>query len=385
MMQQHRNPALSGSGALVAFDTTSSGMGGDIDLGDGRQIVLRNRTAGTTELISKQANGQYGWGMSQKPWISDNGRYVAYETTATNLYVADVNGQVSDVLRHDRTTGVTTAASRIWNSISTGNDFSNTGTVSDDGNVVAFRSAATNLVAYDANGATDAYIREFSLDYAPFNSLTALAHQIAQDVGGQPATASEIKLVNDYLRQGLYTPDSLVALVATAPTGWAKNYAPVVRLYWSFFLRPPDKAGMEYWVGQYVGGSSLPAIAAKFAQSNEFKTTYGSLSNSAFVTLVYQNVFERHPDAGGLAFWTAQLDQKKKTRGDVMTNFSESSEGKRYLAPRIDSVVVFYFMLRQVPGKPQLDTLAGIVRTYSIADVARLVRLSPEYAARITP
>ena len=44
-----------------------------------------------------------------------------------------------------------------------------------------------------------------------------------------------------------------------------------------------------------------------FARSPEFIARYGALDNAEFVSLVYQNVLGRNPDAAGFAFWTRQL------------------------------------------------------------------------------
>ncbi|MCB1039005.1 MAG: DUF4214 domain-containing protein, partial [Acidimicrobiales bacterium] len=122
------------------------------------------------------------------------------------------------------------------------------------------------------------------------------------------------------------------------------------RLYWAFFLRKPDPSGLSYWISKYQGGASLASIAQKFAQSSEFKNRYGALSNGAYVKQVYLNVFERQPDAGGLAYWTGKLDRKEISRGQVLVNFSESSEGKRRLAPQVHLLLISLGMLRTVPS-----------------------------------
>lgn len=159
----------------------------------------------------------------------------------------------------------------------------------------------------------------------------------------------------------------------------------MTRLYWSFFLRVPDKGGLDYWVGRYAAGASLAKIAATFSQSSEFQNTYGALSNSAFVTLIYQNIFGRDPDAGGLAYWTAKLDSGAKTRGDVMVSFSESSEGRRVLAPPVDLVLVHLGMLRVMPADPTFTSWRKALEagTLVIEQYARLVRGSTPYDNRI--
>jgi hypothetical protein len=77
----------------------------------------------------------------------------------------------------------------------------------------------------------------------------------------------------------------------------------VTRLYLAYFLRAPDYGGGQFWLNSLRVGVSLEQISQSFAQSAEFIQRYGNLTNSEFVMRVYQNVLEREPDAGGLAFW----------------------------------------------------------------------------------
>ncbi len=100
----------------------------------------------------------------------------------------------------------------------------------------------------------------------------------------------------------------------------------VYRLYTAYFLREPDTAGWNYWLGIYgQTPASLETISWSFAASNEFRLRYGSLDNRSFVQLVYANVLGRAPDAGGWDHWTNALN-RGYGRGAVMLAFSESQE-----------------------------------------------------------
>ena len=101
--------------------------------------------------------------------------------------------------------------------------------------------------------------------------------------------------------------------------------------------------------------------------------------------LVYENVFERQPDAGGLAFWTGKLDRKEITRGGVIVEFSESSEGKRRLAGPTDITLISLAMLRTVPG-PAL--WAALYPTMDAGEkqaawIGRQILASAAYQARV--
>jgi len=97
------------------------------------------------------------------------------------------------------------------------------------------------------------------------------------------------------------------------------------RLYRAFFLRQPSAANLSYWVSLANGGASLDAIADQFVASAEFQNRYGSLSNEAFVALVYQNVLNRPADSDGYNHWLTQL-YAGMSRGTLMIGFSESVE-----------------------------------------------------------
>lgn len=100
----------------------------------------------------------------------------------------------------------------------------------------------------------------------------------------------------------------------------------VFRLYCAYFLRAPDAGGRAFWKTQFANGTPIDEISEAFAQSPEFNTLYGESTGTSFVQLVYANVLDRAPDDEGLAFWAGQIDIGARTRGTVMTGFSEAPE-----------------------------------------------------------
>jgi Ca2+-binding RTX toxin-like protein len=109
----------------------------------------------------------------------------------------------------------------------------------------------------------------------------------------------------------------------TSPTLHAGQ---IFRLYGATLARAPDAGGFEGWTDALGSGRGLVGIAAGFVDSAEFKQKYGNTDNTQFVTLLYQNVLGRAPDAGGLASWKNLLDAGTQTRTQVVTGFSESAE-----------------------------------------------------------
>ncbi len=162
--------------------------------------------------------------------------------------------------------------------------------------------------------------------------------------------------------------------------------APVVRLYFAYFLRIPDYAGLNFWIGQFKAGSSLDTISQAFASSAEFNLTYGSLTNSQFVNLVYQNILGRAADAGGLAFWTGQLNSMAMNRGQVMAAFSESPEYKIVIGNSVYVTMMYVGMLRRSPDQGGFDFWKGYLMSGNsgLALINGFI-VSAEYRNRFLP
>ena len=162
--------------------------------------------------------------------------------------------------------------------------------------------------------------------------------------------------------------------------------APVVRLYFAYFLRIPDYAGLNFWLGSRRSGTSLDAISANFAGSAEFQSRYGSLDNAQFVTLIYQNVLGRPADAQGQAFWTAELDSGRRTRGQVMLYFSESAEYRAPIANEVYVTMAYTGMLRRAPDQGGFDFWVNHLDTgNSPASLIDGFYNAPEYRSRFLP
>ena len=152
-------PAISADGRFVAFLSGSSNLVSPVTNGMA-QVFVRDRVSGTTELVSVDSSGAQANGhcASYGLAISANGRYVAFESAATNLVSLDTNA-TNDVFIHDRTSGTTERVS-IDSSGAQGNNQSFSPSVSADGRYVAFLSGASNLVSLDTNGTNDVFVHD---------------------------------------------------------------------------------------------------------------------------------------------------------------------------------------------------------------------------------
>jgi Tol biopolymer transport system component len=99
-----------------------------------------------------------GNGASYSPAISADGRYVAFESQASNLVPTDTN-RTSDIFVHDRRLGGTSRVS-VSSGMNQGYRSSEAAAISADGRYVAFVSQASNLVADDTNRNWDIFVRD---------------------------------------------------------------------------------------------------------------------------------------------------------------------------------------------------------------------------------
>ena len=114
--------------------------------------------AATVERVSVGPGGAQANQYSVDPVISPDGRFVAFLSGATNLVAGDTNG-AQDVFIRDRQAGVTERVSVGQGDVQ-GNNPSLAPAMAADGRYVAFESEATNLVAGDTNGLRDVFVRD---------------------------------------------------------------------------------------------------------------------------------------------------------------------------------------------------------------------------------
>ena len=133
-----------------------------------------------------------------------------------------------------------------------------------------------------------------------------------------------------------------------------QSVAPVSRLYLAAFRRAPDAPGLDNWVTYVRAGNSLQSVADAFVASEEFQLTYGSLDDTQYVTLLYQNVLGRAPDPTGLQDWVNLLGSGS-TRGQVLVGFSESPEGIALFAPTVRTFLHYFAFLNATPTQADLD------------------------------
>jgi Tol biopolymer transport system component len=155
-------PVISADGNTVAFDTNATTLvSGDTNGFD--DVFVHDRLAGTTQRISTHSNGTQGNKHSWRASISSDGRFVAFISSASNLVSGDTqmcwSSNCADSFVHDRQLSMTSRVS-LANDGTQANAASLYPSISGNGRYVAFESSASNLVEGDTNGYLDAFVRD---------------------------------------------------------------------------------------------------------------------------------------------------------------------------------------------------------------------------------
>lgn len=247
-----------------------------------------------------------------------------------------------------------------------------------------YNAAAVNA-AYSLSAAEPAKLRAKVANsaFAPqANASAFVMAQVADFLGGTaPSSAWSQRSVED-LEGAVVTPKQFIADILDE-TGAAGVTAPTIRLYLGYFLRLPDYGGLDYWIRKVRAGTSLDIASSQFAGGSEFLRRYGELDNEGFLIQIYQNLFGRDPDAGGLSYWKRRLDGGAK-RGWVMRQFCESDEYKRKTAAQVAVIQLHAAMLKKMPTadeyKRWTDWLGAAAS--GRADLAEYLRTSEAYVSR---
>jgi len=151
------DPSLSADGRWVAFTSDANNLvSGDIN--NSSDVFVKDLQSGTLVRASSDALGAGAGGASYDASLSDDGRLVAFTSAAEDLVNGDTNRD-SDVFVKDLQTGVVTLVSTDANGAQA-NDDSSQAALSGNGRYVAFESLAGNLVNGDTNESSDVFVKD---------------------------------------------------------------------------------------------------------------------------------------------------------------------------------------------------------------------------------
>ena len=230
-------PSISAEGRFVAFHSTARNLVSG-DTNGTWDIFVHDRQTGQTTRVSVASDGSEANRWSSVPSISANGRYVAFDSGASNL-ASGKTTSYPDVFVHDRQTGQTTWVSMAWDGTQ-GNDQSEYPSISADGRYVTFASYASNLVVGDTNGAPDVFVHDRQIaqttrisvasdgtqgdDWSLFPSISADGRFVAFESSASnlvPGDTNDTRDVFLYDRQTGQTTRVSVASDGTQGNGWS--------------------------------------------------------------------------------------------------------------------------------------------------------------------
>jgi Tol biopolymer transport system component len=180
------SPSISGDGRFVAFTSTSEDLV-DGDTNRKVDVFVHDRATGVTERVSVSSDGTEADGDSGHPMLSADGRFVAFESGATNLVSGDTN-RSGDIFVRDRSLGTTERVSVDSSGVQAGS-YSSLAGVSADGQVIAFTSIASNLVSGDSNQRYDAFVHDRSTGVTERVSVDSSGAQGDDDSGATGISA----------------------------------------------------------------------------------------------------------------------------------------------------------------------------------------------------
>jgi hypothetical protein len=230
--------ALSYDGRYVAFVSTARDLVAGRPANSVKNVYVRDSRTGVTTLATVAADGGDADGDSTLPSVSYDGRYVVFQSAATNLVANDGNG-ATDIFRRDLQTGTTTLVS--LNAAGTGpsSGFSSKPGISSDARFIAFQSNGDIVAGVDNLGRVQAYLRDMQ------SGTTAL---VSRDPYGAPGADT----------QG--------------------GYAPHVNSDGRFVVY--DRGGTEPWRRDMQAGTSTSALFS-FISSTSYN--YGISSDGRYI------------------------------------------------------------------------------------------------------
>ncbi|MBL8802508.1 MAG: PD40 domain-containing protein [Planctomycetes bacterium] len=247
---ESRKPAVSYDGRYVAFHTTSNQYSPQ-DTNATLDVYVRDFQNGSFQLVSRGLAGAAADSSASSASISDDGRFIAFQSTATNLVAGDTNGEC-DVFVRDMWGGLgTMLVSRVPLG-ALGNDESWQPSISASGRYVAFTTRATNFVFGDTNGSSEVYLVD--------RSLNVLRHVSGAHGGGFSGFGHSFE-------PSVSGDGRFVAFTSSAP-----NLASVGSTFQSSYVRDMTR-GETY----YVSSASGPAVGGDGASLRPCLNADGSL------------------------------------------------------------------------------------------------------------
>jgi Ca2+-binding RTX toxin-like protein len=287
------NASISGDGRYVAFMSFASNLVAG-DTNNSVDIFVYDRQTNMTQRVSVGAGGVEGNSDSVNASISGDGRYVTFESYASNLVAGDTN-YPSDIFVYDRQTNTTQRVSVGVGGVE-GNSFSNNPSISADGSYVVFQSAASNLVPGDTNNNIDIFGVELNTNTSPVAN--------PDTVSATPNTAINISVATLLANDTDVNSDPLTLTGVSNPTGGTavlNNNGTANNSADDYITFTPTtgfsgNASFNYSISDDKGGSSSAtvtvAVGANITGNNNSDNITGTAGNDVINTLGGQDTVQ---------------------------------------------------------------------------------------------
>ncbi len=159
----------------------------------------------------------------------------------------------------------------------------------------------------------------------------------------------------------------------------------VQQLYVAYFNRPADVGGLNYWASVVAAqGGSTAAVSASFAKSAEYTTAFAGKVSLQIVDQIYQNLFGRPAEIGGLTYWSLLLDQGKITIDNVVTQVAAGAQGSDLTAYG-NKVAAAGLFTTALDSASSALAYIGTAAAQSAKDYISSITTNETFAAQTTP
>ncbi len=284
-------PVVTSDGRFVLFASAANNLATNGNSPPELNLYLRDRRSNATTLVTANYHGTGGGnGSSMNGSVSDDGRYVAFQSQASDLLAGNTSAVPNDIYVRDMWAGT-----NILVSVPTNGGWANAvcrePVMTPDGRYVVFISTATNLVGGDDNGAPDVFVRDiltgtttrvsvgaqYYFGPIPYDNPSFMSSPVITPDGRYVAFASFANALGAPIKMGredVYLRD----LIAGA-TIWASTNGSTLATNASGFLHPRVSDDGQYVAFKSVSNSGGPALVFQF--DSESGTTVVVSTNGA--------------------------------------------------------------------------------------------------------
>jgi Tol biopolymer transport system component len=173
--------SISGDGQLIVFSSLAGNLVME-DLEGARDVFIHDQSTGQTDILSLTWDGNLGNGDSTVPVISSDGKYVAFYSASDGLIQDDLNS-TGDIFLYDLQTKQTQRVSISSDGVE-GNGESFTPSISQEGRFIAFSSEASNLVCGDVLHIRDNFVHDRFAESKPACRMSTFLPSISRNFCG---------------------------------------------------------------------------------------------------------------------------------------------------------------------------------------------------------